>query len=441
MSQTHRAGRGPGWLSAIGHSPLLWGGVTSLGFYSLHAGEVLRGDFVDRYFAGHPVNYVETIAFFIALAALVLKALDVWGQFATVRGRVFPAVSPESQAVADCAAMQAQLDGLPAALGRSYLVRRLHAGLEHVRRNQSAAGLEEELKYLADQDAGAAHASYGLVRLIVWAIPILGFLGTVMGVTIAIASLSPEQLEKSLPQVVAGLGVAFDTTALALGLSMVLMFVQFLIDRVELRLLARVDEQVLMELAGRFEATPGGADPQLAAVRRMAETVLASSERLVERQSEIWQGTIEAARARWDEMFSRTQQVLEQGLAAGMSHSVEQHARHLAQSEERLEQGRQEHWTRVERALLSATESLRSQQAELARQGQTLLQVLEATGEVTRLEEVLNRNLHALSGAQNFEETLLSLSAAIHLLSARLGGASPRSTLGLHSPKSGNQAA
>ncbi|MFM2094140.1 MAG: hypothetical protein RIS70_1264, partial [Planctomycetota bacterium] len=35
--------------------------------------------------------------------------------------------------------------------------------------------------------------------------------------------------------------------------------------------------------------------------------------------------------------------------------------------------------------------------------------------------QALNANLAALSGSKNFEETVMSLSAAIHLLNARLG--------------------
>ena len=60
----------------------------------------------------------------------------------------------------------------------------------------------------------------------------MGFLGTVIGITVAIANLSPSQME-NITDVVAGLGTAFDTTATALGLSMVLMFSHFLVDRQE----------------------------------------------------------------------------------------------------------------------------------------------------------------------------------------------------------------
>ena len=84
-------------------------------------------------------------------------------------------------------------------------------------RTGSADWLEDHLKYLSDVDAASAARSYGLVRFIVWAIPIMGFLGTVIGITVAIANLSPTQLE-NISGVVAGLGTAFDTTATALGL-------------------------------------------------------------------------------------------------------------------------------------------------------------------------------------------------------------------------------
>ena len=59
----------------------------------------------------------------------------------------------------------------------------------------------------------------------------------------------------------------------------------------------------------------------------------------------------------------------------------------------------------------------------MAEHGELMQQVMQATGEVIQLEAALNQNLHSLSGAKNFEDTVMSLSAAIHLLNARLGSA------------------
>jgi hypothetical protein len=50
-----------------------------------------------------------------------------------------------------------------------------------------------------------------------------------------------------------------------------------------------------------------------------------------------------------------------------------------------------------------------------------MTQAIRAAGDVVKLETALNQNLSALAGSKNFEDTVMSLSAAIHLLNTRLG--------------------
>src|SRR5260370_42453363 len=52
---------------------------------------------------------------------------------------------------------------------------------------------------------------------------------------------------------------------------------------------------------------------------------------------------------------------------------------------------------------------------------ETLAKVQEGEKHLIRLQEVLNQNLSALSGAGAFEQAVNSLTAAIHLLTARAG--------------------
>ncbi len=239
------------WLAVV-KSPILWGALASVGFYGLIRSGLLSGEFIHRYFASHPVEYVTATMFFIGLAALVLKAIDAIGQFPGLSAPLLGPMTPAGQPTDGCRSLLDRLGRLPGGRQNDYLVRRLREAIEHVRRRGSAESLDEHLKYLADLDAGRSHAGFALVRVIIWAIPILGFLGTVIGITLAIANLSPQALEDSLPKVTAGLGVAFDTTALALGLSIVLMFAQFLTDRAETALLAQVDRRADELLDGRF---------------------------------------------------------------------------------------------------------------------------------------------------------------------------------------------
>src|SRR6201999_1221002 len=117
----------------------------------------------------------------------------------------------------------------------------------------SADDLDDHLRHLEELEAVQANASYSMARIIIWAIPILGLLGTVMGITIAVANLNPQTLEESMTMVTHGLGVAFDHTATALSLTMLLMFIKSRVERLEDLLLARVDGRGSQELVGRFQ--------------------------------------------------------------------------------------------------------------------------------------------------------------------------------------------
>jgi hypothetical protein len=71
-------------------------------------------------------------------------------------------------------------------------------------------------------------------------------------------------------------------------------------------------------------------------------------------------------------------------------------------------------------AMATAAERAASQQEQLVRQGDVLLKVVEATGQVRKLEEALNDNLSTLAASHQFEQTIVGLSAALQLLSANL---------------------
>jgi biopolymer transport protein ExbB/TolQ len=205
---------------------------------------VITNPLVIRYLAGHWVEYVEVVMFFVGLAALVIKGVEIRSQRQEVTAEWLEPIPEGGQNPADAHALAATLveadgNGKSNPDQSSYVVRRLREAIDLVVRTGSADTLEDHLKYLSDLDASRAAQSYGLVRFVIWAIPIMGFLGTVIGITDAIACLSPSQLD-NMTGVVAGLGTAFDTTAIALGLSMVLMLLQFVVDRSEQTLLGDV---------------------------------------------------------------------------------------------------------------------------------------------------------------------------------------------------------
>ena len=96
--------------------------------------------------------------------------------------------------------------------------------------------------------------SFALSRFMVWAIPIIGFIGTVWGISNGIAHFSDamtsttsvtdvsSMLKESLPLVTNSLATAFDTTLLALFLSVPLMMMMIWLEKQEESYLIHLDE-------------------------------------------------------------------------------------------------------------------------------------------------------------------------------------------------------
>jgi hypothetical protein len=295
---------------------------------------------------------------------------------------------------------------------------RFRAALAYIDRKQAIDGLEAELRELAKRESGRVQASYGLVRVLLWAIPLVGVLGLALQAPAAMAKSAPP-VDPSVAAPV-GLAVAFDGLALAMGLCLGLMVLYYLVERAESQLLSGVDEQAARELVGRFQDSGPAANPLVGAVRRMAETVVRATERLVVQQTELWKATVDAAHQQWSLVSASSGKQLESTLTTALDRSLGAHAARLASQEQGAADQQRVHWEQVQQALIRTAETVASAQRELARQNDALGRVADSTAQLEHLENALNRNLNTLAGSSHFEETVMSLSAAIHLITGRM---------------------
>ena len=484
--------------------PVTWGFIVALNFFALLYQGSIDSSLLKRYCAGHPIEIIELTVFFVGLSAIALRFCDIVGQFPSIGKVRLSPIPAGGNSVGDCDDLINQLEEHPT-LSESFIVRRLHDALDFVRRKNSADALEPHLRHLEEVESIRINSAYSMVRIIIWAIPILGLLGTVIGITIAVANLNPETLEESMTKVTHGLGVAFDHTATALSLTMLLMFTKSAVERVEDNLLGRVDERVSHELVGRFQETGAGSDPNVAAIRRMTNQVVDAIETLAGRQADIWKTTIEGAHQQWADVSIGAARTLRDSFATAVNDGLERHSQALnrgagqhverlvsstsqyaelldrsgQQSATRLREGlerlaelliealerhgdvltagekelaaeNRQHLSKVEAALGAAMEGTAErqerliaqsenllkemqialveaagatveQQEQMVRQGEILLKVVDGTNQIKMLEESLSQNLSAVQKTHNFEEMAINLSAAIQLLSARLG--------------------
>lgn len=95
---------------------------------------------------------------------------------------------------------------------------------------------------------------YSLVRYVIWAIPTLGFLGTVMGISFAVSYAGAADLQDPgfLSELTRRLAVAFDTTFLALIMSAILVLIQHVAQAQEEGALNRAGQYCLDNLINRL---------------------------------------------------------------------------------------------------------------------------------------------------------------------------------------------
>ncbi len=110
------------------------------------------------------------------------------------------------------------------------LYRRVLQTLSNLRNLGRVSDVDALFRSQAEQDDNTTESSYALVSGFLWAIPILGFIGTVVGLSSAIgnftgvltSSSDVSELTPALKEVTAGLSTAFETTLVALCVALCL---------------------------------------------------------------------------------------------------------------------------------------------------------------------------------------------------------------------------
>ncbi len=462
-------------------SPVLWGGLVTIGLYQLIPHLPVFQAAAQRYLCSHPLEYTLVALFCIGATILLQKAWQIaCERSALKRCNTLPDIDPADRA-ARAASLADQIDAQNTRFARrlqsTHFVDRLTEACHYVKSRNSARGLEEHLKYLAEVAAERVHESYSLLQTINWAVPIIGFLGTVVGITLAIAKVTPEELDSSLNDVTGGLAIAFDTTTVALSFSLVLVFGYQFAKRAEGAVLVAVEQFGLRHLLPLFSGRESDVDPLHRAQTQAARELLDRTESLIHEQTHLWRHSMDGLRQRWADTLASQQQQLSGHLADGMQSNLSDHAgqlqvvraefleaftqasAHISQSLADDAAHRDEHFARQQVQFADLWQQMRTELHEVVRTHDAHLedtiegltqhmrewqQALEVSSQIAagqmetlrdhthqlsrmadqeehlaRLQEQLTHNLNAVRTAETFEQTLNHLTAAVHLLTAR----------------------
>lgn len=228
------------------------------------SGSYLYDFFFDRSW----IQYASTFCFWAVMAILIGKYLQFRLEreaYETARAVLDapPFGTGQSSLIWADACHSRQEFIAPAKLqyANSIVFLRIVHALSRLEKTQSTNAMQEYCRTRSELDAGALDTSYSDVRFLLWLIPTLGFIGTVMGIGLAIAGFSEvissasdfNAVRKYLPTVSYYLGTAFDTTLLALGLSAVAVFYMSWLLKREEQLLSSIDTLCFDGLCASFQ--------------------------------------------------------------------------------------------------------------------------------------------------------------------------------------------
>ncbi len=144
------------------------------------------------------------------------------------------------------------------------LLNRIVVALGNLRNLGRVTDVDEILRSQAEQQESMMETSYSLLRGFIWAIPVLGFIGTVLGLSTAIGGFGSvlgsakdvEQITGALRVVTGGLATAFETTLVSLVGALSLQLLMTFLKKQEEEFLDDCADYCLRKIVNRLRLVP-----------------------------------------------------------------------------------------------------------------------------------------------------------------------------------------
>jgi len=247
----------------------LLAGLLTLGFF----GALLlipESQFVAMFTQRGAVQYFTVLLTAWSLVILFFK----WRKLAVQhRALAFDVVPTEIDFVLSSATVDQVTNNIYATVDdpkQFVLFNRITVALSNLRNLGRVSDVDEILRGQAEQDESGMETSYSLVQGFVWAIPVLGFIGTVIGLSKAIGSFSDvlaqtdqvDQLSNALRGVTSGLATAFETTLVALVCALGIQLILTFLRKSEEEFLDNCSEYCARHVVGRLRIMPFEAEAE-----------------------------------------------------------------------------------------------------------------------------------------------------------------------------------
>ncbi len=163
------------------------------------------------------------ILLFWALAIMAYKARSVFAERQLLQTSLLNLPEGTSILPEDARDLSRPLQALPEHQQPMLLPRSLVKALQRFDTSKSVTDAANAVRETCDTESDRLDSELAMVRYIAWAIPSIGFIGTVRGIGEALGQ-AHKAVEGDIIGVTVSLGVAFNSTFIALVISIVVMF-------------------------------------------------------------------------------------------------------------------------------------------------------------------------------------------------------------------------
>lgn len=198
------------------------------------AGPVITQERLGHLFLG-PEQIIAYVFFAWAMVIMVTHWREVWRQRRAFKLELLPDHKDWRILPEDATLLQQRVEQMSQAGGPYLLTRMINQALSCFGMNGSSQEARGAVQSQAEVDLGRQVASMSTVHYLAWGIPALGFVGTARGIGmgLAVAGQTDLPFDEFIALVTKNISVTFDTTLVALSLSVILMFFIHAIQRAE----------------------------------------------------------------------------------------------------------------------------------------------------------------------------------------------------------------
>jgi len=210
-----------------------------------------------------PINAITFAAFGVAIAILAYRRKKLRGE-QKIFGTAFMDESEDRVLIPeDARELRKKVVKLSSQDRGTILIRLLVTGLKRSKSSWNATDVADAINNQSDIVASELESDYAMIRYLAWAIPSIGFIGTVLGIGKAMGTIGGSSSDSAVEGAGSGiaeaaghLNTAFDTTFVSLGLSLILMYFVYTIQAKEERMISTAVDWCMQKFVNRMHIGP-----------------------------------------------------------------------------------------------------------------------------------------------------------------------------------------